>query len=93
MKLKNFLDEQSFAGIKAMKMKHKRQRKAQAQDLTDFENLTLNRSIDLISDSMDTIHELLQKKIDDRKALKEIKKMDFVWIKLKEMLNKHTVIQ
>jgi hypothetical protein len=65
----------------------------EAKDMTDFDNLTLNRSIDLISDSMDAIEELLQKKIDDRKALREIKKMDFVWIKLKEMLNKHTVIQ
>ena len=65
----------------------------EAKDMTDFDNLVLNRSIDLISDSMDAIHELLQKKIDDRKALKEIKKMDFVWIKLKEMLNKHTIIQ
>ena len=65
----------------------------EAQELTDFDNLTLNRSIDLISDSMDAIEELLQKKISDRKALKELKKMDFVWIKLKEMLNKYTVIQ
>jgi hypothetical protein len=66
---------------------------ARSQEMTDFDNLVLNRSIDLISDSMDAIEELLQKKIDDRKALREIKKMDFVWIKLKEMLNKHTVIQ
>jgi hypothetical protein len=65
----------------------------EAQEMTDFDNLVLNRSIDLISDSMDAIHELLQKKLYDRKALKELKKMDFVWIKLKEMLNKHTVIQ